>query len=91
MQNVAKNQREKYENLSNKLHKANSSRGDDVFKIKLVATEALNLIAEKISGKKITQLRSEGFDGFSKFLIISKHCLQFDKEVSKLLSKRTLA
>jgi len=62
-----------------------------MFKIKLVATEALNLIAEKISGKKITQLRSEGFDGFSKFLIISKHCLQFDKEVSKLLSKRTLA
>lgn len=85
-----KQQRKIYEKVSDRLHKANASKGNNDFDIDTVAHEAMMLVAEKITGKNFSQLQSEGFDGLGKFLVVTKHCIDFDREVSKLLSKRVL-
>jgi hypothetical protein len=87
---VEKQQRDIYETISNRLHKANATDGDDEFSINLVATEAMSVVAEKVTGKKISELQQGGFDAISKFLIVTKQCSDFDKDVAKLLSKREL-
>lgn len=56
-----------------------------------VSKVAMGIIAEQCTGKTLEALtRENGFDGFSKYLIISKHCNEFYRDVKKLLAKRKL-
>ncbi len=87
---VEKQQRDIYEKISSRLHKANASDGDNEFSITLVANEAMTVVAEKASGKRSSDLGAEGFNDMSRFLIVTKQCSDFDTDISKLLSKREL-
>ena len=93
IESLQETHRKVYENISQKFREtvAEEEAYHEPLYARTVSRVAMDIVTRECTNKSFDDLGKEhGFDGISKFLIVSRHCIIFRRDLGKLLSKRIL-